>query len=221
MVKLDRGAQALEFYADAFAMEDPRTTGADRAHDRQRLGELYTKINGSEKGLGDVILAAYDRTEKLQQERLAAMKKKDPNAGASDVFDFTLLAADKGDSIPLASLKGKTVVLDFWATWCAPCKIQHPMIEKIRSRYEKSSGVVFLSVDSDEDHSAVAPFVADMHWSGRIFFESGLSHLLNVSSLPTVIVLGKDGKISSRMAGFIPERFEEMLSQRIEETHPN
>jgi thiol-disulfide isomerase/thioredoxin len=222
LVKLDQGAQAVEFYADAFAMEDPRTTEADRARDRTRLGELYTKLNGSEKGLGDQILAAYDRTAALKRDRLAALKLKDPNAGASELIDFTLapVEKDKGGPVALASLKGKTVVMDFWATWCGPCKVQHPLIEKIKSRYEKSGNVVFLSVDSDEDHSLVAPFLAEMHWSGRNFFESGLTHLLNVSAIPTVIVLDKDGKISSRMSGFIPERFEEMLTQRIDETHP-
>jgi thiol-disulfide isomerase/thioredoxin len=221
LVKLDRGAEAVEYYADAFAMDDPRTTDADRARDRARLGELYVKLNGSEKGLGDRILAAYDRTSAIHRERLAALKLKDPNAGASDLFDYTLLPADGGAAVTLASLRGKTVVMDFWATWCVPCKIQHPMIEKIKGRYEKSGSVVFLSIDSDDDHSLVAPFLKDMKWNGRIFFDSGLSHALSITSIPTVIVLGPDGKISSRMAGFIPERFEDMLMQRIEETHPN
>jgi hypothetical protein len=81
--------------------------------------------------------------------------------------------------------------------------------------------VVFLSIDSDDDRSIVAPFLKEMHWGGRIFFDSGLGRLLTISSIPTVIVLDKDGKISSRMAGFIPERFDDMLTQRIEETNPH
>jgi thioredoxin-like negative regulator of GroEL len=221
LVKLDRGAEAVEYYADAFAMDDPRTTDADRARDRARLGELYVKLNGSEKGLGDRILAAYDSTSAIRRDRLAALKLKDPNAGAADMLDYTLLPADGGAAVTLASLRGKTVVMDFWATWCVPCRIQHPMIEKIKGRYEKSGGVVFLSIDTDEDHTLVAPFLKDMKWNGRIFFDSGLSHALSMTSIPTVIVLGPDGKIASRMAGFIPERFEDMLTERIEETHPN
>ncbi len=220
LVKLDRGGEAVDYYADSFVMDDPRTTDVDRARDRARLGELYIRKNGSEKGLGDRILAAYDRVGALRKDRLAAMKLKDPNAGASELLDYTLIPADAGESVALSSLKGKTVVMDFWATWCGPCKVQHPMIEKIKSRYEKS-GVVFLAVSTDDDHSLVAPFLKEMHWNGRIFFDSGLSRLLTISSIPTVIVLDKDGKISSRMAGFIPERFEEMLTQRIQETHPN
>lgn len=221
LVKRDKGAQAIEYYADAFAMEDARTTDADRARDRSRLGELYTKIHGSEKGLGEETLAAYDRTTALTRQRLADLKAKDPNAGAAELIDYTLLPADSGKPLQIASLKGKTVVMDFWATWCGPCKVQHPMIEKIRNRYRDSGNVVFVSVDSDEDHSLVPQFLKEMKWPGPIYFDSGLTRLLTVSAIPTVIVLDRTGKISSRMAGFIPERFEEMLIQRIEETHPN
>lgn len=217
LAKLDRLAPAIEYYSDAFAMDDKATTVADRTADRARLAELSTRLNGSEKGLGDQILAAYDRTAALRTKILADMKRKDPNAGASELLAFTLAPADGGTPLQLASLKGKIVVMDFWATWCVPCKIQHPMIENIKSRYEKSGDVVFLSVDSDDDHSLVAPFLKDMNWGGRAFFDSGLGRFLSVASIPTVLVLDRAGKISSRMAGFVPERFEDMLTQRIEE----
>src|ERR1019366_8217218 len=105
------------------------------------------------------ILRAYDRTSLLRRERLARMKAKDPNAGANDVAEFTL-PREGGGSLAMASLKGKTVVMDFWATWCGPCRVQHPMIESVKKRFEPSGNVVFLSVDSDDDHSLVAPFLS-------------------------------------------------------------
>jgi thiol-disulfide isomerase/thioredoxin len=220
--KLNRLPQAIEYYADAFAMDDQGTTIADRTRDRAHLAELSRKANGSEQGLGDQILAAYDRTSALRKQMLAAMRLKDPNTGLTDLIDFTLAPADGGQPIAIASLKGKTVVMDFWATWCGPCKVQHPMIENIRNKYEKAgSNVVFLSVDSDDDHSLVTPFLRDSQWTGRVFFDSGMGRFLTISSIPTVIILGKDGKIFSRMTGFVPERFEDLLTQRIEETHPN
>jgi thiol-disulfide isomerase/thioredoxin len=220
LARLDRKAEAVDYYADAFVIEDGRATEEERARDRRRLGEIYVSLHGSEMGLGDVILAAYDRTSAAKIARLASIKAKDPNAGANQISDFTLPGADGGEPIAISSLKGKTVVMDFWATWCAPCKIQHPMIEKLETKYA-GKGVVFLSVDSDSDHSVVAPFVKEMNWKGRIYFDAGISHLLNVSSIPTVIVLDRNGKISSRMIGFIPERFEAMLAERIEETRAN
>jgi thioredoxin-like negative regulator of GroEL len=112
-------------------------------------------------------------------------------------------------------------VLDFWATWCRPCKVQHPLLEKIRQRYEAAGKVVFLSIDSESDHSAVAPFLKEMQWHGRTYFDAGIARMLNVSSIPTVVIVDKNGRISSRMIGFIPERFEDMLTERIEETQAN
>jgi thiol-disulfide isomerase/thioredoxin len=215
--KLGRDAEAVEFCANAFAIEDARTTEADRAQIRARMGELYRRLHGSEKGLGDTMLQAYDRTAALRRDRAASLKAKDPNAGAADIMDFTL-PRQEGSPLPLASLKGKTVVMVFWATWCAPCRAQHPMIENVKKHFEAAKNVVFLSVASDDDHSLVAPFVKEMHWSDPIYFDGGLGRLLNISSIPTIIVLNAAGKVSSRMTGFIPERFEDMLTQRIEET---
>jgi thiol-disulfide isomerase/thioredoxin len=220
LARLGRDAEAVEFCANAFAVEDARTTEADRARMRDRMGELYRKLHGSEKGLGDIILESYDRTAALRRERAAGLKAKDPNAGATGIMDFTL-PRDEGSPLPLASLKGKTVVMDFWATWCGPCRIQHPMIENVKKRFEARKNVVFLSVDADEDHSLVAPFLRQMHWDGPIYFEGGLSRLLNISSIPTIVVLDTAGRVASRMTGFIPERFEDMLTQRIEETLGN
>jgi thiol-disulfide isomerase/thioredoxin len=217
LTKLGRDAEAIEFYADAFTMEDGRSTEADRARDRVHLGELYTKLNGSDKGLGDAVLQAYDRMATLKKERMANARLRDPNAAATELLDYTIPKVDGTGSLSLASLKGKAVVMDFWATWCGPCRVQHPMIENVKKQFEKSGGVVFLSIDSDDDHTVVSAFVKEMKWDHSVYYDAGLGSMLKISSIPTIIVLDKSGKISSRMAGFIPERFEDMLAQRIRE----
>lgn len=214
LAKLGRNIEAVQFYADAFTLEDPRSTEIDRAKDRAHMGELYAKANGSEKGLGDLVLQAYDRTSALMNSRLAVLKAADPNVSAAKITDFTLPALD-GQPLVMSSLKGKTVVMDFWATWCGPCRVQHPMIEKVQQKFQDDPNVVFLSVDTDEDHSLVAPFLKEHGWKSRVYFEAGLSRLLTISSIPTVIVLNPAGEISSRMAGFLPDRFTDMLTERI------
>jgi thiol-disulfide isomerase/thioredoxin len=217
LAKLARTQEAIESYADAFTLEDPRSTEIDRAQDRRRMGELYVRLNGSEKGLGDLILKAYDRTSALMNERVAAMRAGDPNASAKKVLDFTLPAVDGGPPLQLASLAGKIIVLDFWATWCEPCRIQHPMIDRTRKALGNDPNVVFISIDTDDDRSLVAPFMKEQHWSGSAYYEAGLMRLLNITSIPTVLVIDPQGQTSSRMVGFIPERFEDMLSARIAE----
>ncbi len=77
--------------------------------------------------------------------------------------------------------------------------------------------MVFLSINTDEDRSLVEPFLEDANWSKDVYFEDGLSAALRVSSIPTTIILGKQGQIFSRMNGYIPERFVDMLSERIQE----
>ncbi len=217
LVKLDRLKEAVDYYAEAFTLEDPASLDADRARDRTRMGALYTKLNGSEKGLGDIILDAYDKTSALMHERMESVKLNDPNAVAADVFDFTLPPVGEAKPLAMSSLKGKTVVLDFWATWCVPCRAQHPLIEEVRARYEKDQDVAFVAVDTDDDVSLVAPFMKQQSWTNPAWLEGGLERKLTINSIPTTIVLDPAGRVSSRIAGVIPGRFEKMLTERIEE----
>ncbi len=208
--------EAIPYIADAFALADPKTADADRSADRKRMGELYRKLKGSEKGLGDLILEAYDRTSAQKAERNSKLSLSDPNTRASKVLDFTLSGL-KGDKLQLSSLAGKAVVFDFWATWCGPCRAQHPLYEEVKKRYRSNPDVVFVSVDTDEDHSLVAPFIEEHKWSQAVYFEDGLTRKLEINSIPTTLVLNRRGEIVSRMNGFVPERFVNMLSDRIEE----
>lgn len=218
LTKLGSKAEAIEFYADAFTLEDSRTTAEDRARDRARLGALYIGLNGSEKGLGDLILAAYDRTSALLKQRRADLEAKDPNALATNIEDFTLPPVDKTQPpLAVSSLKGKTVVMEFWATWCGPCRAQHPLIENVKRHFANAPDVVFVSVDSDDDRSLVAPFLKQQGWKDSGYFEGGIARQLTIASIPTVLVINPEGKISSRLIGFIPDRFEQVLTERISE----
>jgi thiol-disulfide isomerase/thioredoxin len=209
--------EAINHYADAFTIEDPDSTEQDRAGDRAKMGELYRKLHKNEKGLGDLVLQAYDRTAAITSARLAKVRENDPNVQAKAVLDFTLPGANTGE-LKMGSLKGKTVVIDFWATWCQPCRIQRPMYEQVQAKYATNPNVVFLSINTDEDRSKVPPFLTEQHWTQAVHYDAGLGAMLRVASIPTTIVLDKDGQIVSRMAGFIPDRFVDMLTSRIEET---
>jgi len=94
-----RGASgSIERLADAFAIADPQSSDDDRAADRKRLGELYRKLHdGSETGLGDEVLAAYDRTAATMTRRASELRKLDPNMGVTDPMNFTLAALDGGN----------------------------------------------------------------------------------------------------------------------------
>jgi thiol-disulfide isomerase/thioredoxin len=210
-----KSEEAVQHYADAFSIPDARNNDANREADRTHMGELYRKAKGSEAGLGDVILAAYDRTTALMRERKLRLKQLDPNAGATHPMEFTLTGV-AGDKLSLASLKGKVIVMDFWATWCGPCRRQHPLYQEVMSRFKSRPDVVFLSINTDEDRSGVAGFLKENGWDNRAYYEDGLSSLLRISSIPTTILIDKQGEIASRMNGYDPERFVDLLTERIQ-----
>jgi len=220
LIKLGREAEGIPHLADAFTISDNRNTDAARTQDRGRMGELYMKLHGSEKGLGDLILESYDRTTALLAERKLQMHAGDPNGQATALMDFTLPGV-QGDALKLASLKGKTVIFDFWATWCGPCRAQHALYEQVKRRFTDNSDVFFISVNSDEDRELVPPFLKDNQWSNSVYFEDGLTRMLQITSIPTTIIVDKRGEIASRMNGYNPERFVDLLTERIQQTLKN
>ncbi|MBI3682159.1 MAG: TlpA family protein disulfide reductase, partial [Acidobacteria bacterium] len=153
---------------------------------------------------------------RLLEERQARLRQLDPNAGLSDPMQFTLSGVND-DNLDLKTLRGKVVVLDFWATWCGPCRAQYPMYERVKERFQKSGDVVFLGINTDENRDLVKPFLEETNWNKAVYFEDGLSQLLKVSSIPTTIIFNRRGELFTRLNGFLPERFIEMLTERIRE----
>jgi thiol-disulfide isomerase/thioredoxin len=212
--RLGKSEDAARALADAFTIPDAYTTDAARASDRGRMGELYRQAHGSEKGLGDLLLEAYDRNLALVHSRELQLRSGDPNAQLTDPMQFTLTAVE-GDSLKMPSLNGKVVVFDFWATWCGPCRQQHPLYEQVKQRFRDNPAVVFLSIDTDEDRHLVKPFLADVKWQGPVYFEDGLSRALHIATIPTTVLINPRAQVAGRMNGFNPERFVEMLTERI------
>jgi thiol-disulfide isomerase/thioredoxin len=206
--------EAVRYYAEAFAIPDARNRDADRAADRTRMGELYRKLKGSEAGLGDLLLEAYDRTAQTLRERELRLKQLDPNARLTNPMEFTLSAVE-GGKLALPSVKGKVVVMDFWATWCGPCRIQHGLYEQVKTHFKDRPDVLFLSINTDEDKELVPEFLTAQHWDKKVYYDDGLAGALRISSIPTSILINKRGEIESRMNGFLPDRFVEQLTERI------
>jgi len=214
--RMGKFADAARALADAFTVTDARNGDEDRARDRQRMGELYRRGTGSEAGLGDLVLEAYDRNQAWLGARRLRLRAEDPNAQSKRPMEFTLGRLD-GPALRLDSLKGKVLVLDFWATWCGPCREQHPLYAEVERRFAANANVAFLSVNADEDRALVKPFLAQEKWTGAVYFEDGLSHAMAVLSLPTTLIVGKDGKVFSRLTGYVAETFADTLTERIRE----
>jgi thiol-disulfide isomerase/thioredoxin len=111
--------------------------------------------------------------------------------------------------------RGKVVVLDFWATWCGPCREAEPLLDSVGQLFKGSSDIVFLALNSDDDRTRVAPYLAKEKVSGTLVFADGLDTLLGVYALPTVLVLDRSGKIAYRSDGVDPNTFVASLTMAI------
>jgi thiol-disulfide isomerase/thioredoxin len=116
--------------------------------------------------------------------------------------DFTLKTLD-GREITLSKLKGKVVLLDFWATWCAPCRESIPHLIQLHKTYgEKGLEVVGMNVDRG-DTDTVARFVKSMDIPYPIVVTpEEVSRNFGVTGLPTAVLVDKEGKIREKIVGF-------------------
>ena len=85
----------------------------------------------------------------------------------------------------------------------------------VQKQFADEPNVVFVSINTDEDHQLVQPFLKENRWNNPVYFEDGLSRMLRITSIPTTIIVNKRGEVASRMNGFIPDRFVDMLAERI------
>ena len=126
----------------------------------------------------------------------AASVKNDKDRHAAP--DFALKDAD-GKTVHLSDYKGKVVLLDFWATWCGPCRIEIPWFEEIE-RTRKDKGFEVLGVSMDENGwEDVKPFLAQMKVNYRVVIgdDPTTQAYGGVDSLPTTFLIDKQGKIAA------------------------
>jgi cytochrome c biogenesis protein CcmG, thiol:disulfide interchange protein DsbE len=110
-------------------------------------------------------------------------------------------ALSSGGTLASASLAGKPVYLNFFATWCPPCNIEAPWIEVMQKRYG-SRGLHVVGVDMEENAAAAKRFVAKYNLTYPVVVDSGaLENLFNVNGLPVHVFIGRDGKIKRVVVG--------------------
>ena len=138
--------KAIDQYVLAFVLPDAAPTSKlDRRALRQKLGNVWRQVHGSEAGLGEAILAAYDRTA-TSATASAGAGSGDPSAAnkhATQPLEFTLRTLN-GKPTPLAPLKGKVLGFEFWATWCGPCRELEPQFVQVARSYAGNPAIRFF-----------------------------------------------------------------------------
>ncbi len=143
----------------------------------------------------------------------AEIKKEQPANIAAPAFSFT---DSNGTLVTSAELKGKVVLINFWASWCPPCRAEMPSLNKLYLSLRNDSHFVFLFVNEDEDINKGINFIKENNLAIPFYQPGAVSPELFGGTLPTTIVLNKEGNIVLKhegMADYDNEQFINQLKQ--------
>lgn len=170
----------------------------------RRAVELYR----TEKNLSRLsgALAKLGRTQEAEKvaldakhEYAAAIRREFTN---EPVNEFQLTTID-GRKIKLSDLKGKVIMLNFWATWCGPCTNEAPLLVRLYEQYKNQAfEILAISGDVATDHYKVNLFAKEHKYAFPVLFDDGVEKLYKIPGYPTSVFIDRQGKVRYRDSGY-------------------
>ena len=117
--------------------------------------------------------------------------------------DFTLRTMN-GPNLRLAEQRGRVVMVNFWATWCGPCRQEMPQLDRLYQKY-KSSGFVLLGVNVDDDARKAGDVAAKLGITFPVLLDTdkAVSKLYDLSTMPSTVIIDRDGKVRYLHRGYL------------------
>lgn len=171
------------------------------------LKEAYMARNGKEKGFDGYL----DGLKKIYAERL---KEKIAEKMVEEAAPLFTLKNLNDETVSLESLKGKVVVLDFWATWCGPCKASFPAMQEAANYFSKDKDVVFLFINTLDNKKnlkeEVRKYMTENRYNFNVLFDlldpatrlSPVMESYKAKGIPAKFIIDKAGNIRFKLVGF-------------------
>jgi peroxiredoxin len=174
---------------------------------KSALKTCYLKNKGSENGYAEYLAILENASKEAARAELIKQMINQP----APVFT---LKDVNGNVVSLSDLKGKTVIVDFWATWCGPCKASMPGMQMAVNKYKDDPNTVFLFIDTwengDKYLDGVKKFIADNNYTFHVVMDetgndgrqSKVVTRFNVEGIPTKFIIDKNGNIRFKIIGY-------------------
>jgi len=137
-------------------------------------------------------------------------------------FNYNFSIKDmNGNVIDVKELKGKTIFLNLWATWCGPCRMEMPSIQSLYNQVDKEKIVfIMLSIDREGDLDKVKGYIKDKEYTFPVYMPASLlPNQLQVGMIPSTFVIGPDGRIAASETGaanYDTPEFKELLEKLVQ-----
>ncbi len=189
-----RKLDALTAYQTALAFRTTKPANKDELSDNTQ--RLWKELGGTDQGWQAYLARNESSKSKLGTAATSSWDSKKTDLPAFELTDL------EGRKWSPADLKGKVAFINLWATWCGPCRLELPYVQKLREQMKDKKDVLVLTLNTDEEVGMVEPFMKQNKYTFPVLLGQAYAEKQGVNSIPRNWIVSSDGKIMFEGIGF-------------------